>query len=268
MPTSPWLAGAAHEQVAVWPYLWFRMGGVRGLAEDRPHAGGLFFRTTGEGRVLVPWGGPGFAERKVDPVDPDDLTAAELECRARARAEADRLRADAPGFESAWLDDYARMLGITESRRVVGDLVLQKDDGDREFPDAIARTGHWTVRGVVYEVPLPVPHRARGAQPPRGRALHLRQPLRPPGHEGDPCGHGHRRGRGRSRVPCPGARRRGPGRDVDGLRRDLAGQGADVGRLDRTGGLARLARSFRIVALGRSISGLLALRTRPRRPAA
>lgn len=145
-------AGVAHERVEVWPYLWFRMGGVEGLESGATH-GGFYFRTTGDGRVLVPWGGPGLAARKVDPVDPDDLTRAELDCRARARAEADRLRRDVAGFERAWIDDYARMLGITESRRVIGDYVLQKDDGGRSFPDAVARTGHWTVRGVVYEVP-------------------------------------------------------------------------------------------------------------------
>ena len=45
------------------------------------------------------------------------------------------------------------MIGITESRRLVGDYVLEKSDGDRRFPDAIARTGHWTRREVVYDVP-------------------------------------------------------------------------------------------------------------------
>ena len=45
------------------------------------------------------------------------------------------------------------MLGITESRRLVGDHVLAKEEGDVAFADAIARTGHWTKRGVVYDVP-------------------------------------------------------------------------------------------------------------------
>jgi len=38
------------------------------------------------------------------------------------------------------------MLGITESRRLVGDYVLRKEDGDVRFIDAIAQTGHWTRR--------------------------------------------------------------------------------------------------------------------------
>jgi hypothetical protein len=45
------------------------------------------------------------------------------------------------------------MLGITESRRLVGDHVLIKEERDYAFTDAIARTGHWTKRGVVYEIP-------------------------------------------------------------------------------------------------------------------
>jgi hypothetical protein len=82
------------------------------------------------------------------------MTRAELACR-RAAAEAfAALRRDRPAFAGAWLDDYARMLGITESRRLVGDYVLRKEDGDGHFEDTIARTGHWTKRGVVYEIPL------------------------------------------------------------------------------------------------------------------
>ena len=58
-----------------------------------------------------------------------------------------------PAFADAWLDDYARMLGITESRRLVGAHVLRREDGDRRFPDSIAQTGHWTRRHVVFDVP-------------------------------------------------------------------------------------------------------------------
>ena len=108
---------------------------------------GVGFRTTAPGRVLVPWGP---LDRRVDPTDPDDLTAAELECRDEVRAAVARIR---DGHPDAWLDDVAKMIGITESRRLVGDYVLEKSDGDRRFPDAIARTGHWTRREVVFDVP-------------------------------------------------------------------------------------------------------------------
>jgi FAD dependent oxidoreductase len=133
-------AGARFESVTIPPHLWFRMGGLDAID-------GVGFRTTAPGRVLVPWGP---LARRVDPTDPDDLTAAELECRDEVRATVARIREAHP---SAWLDDVAKMIGITESRRLVGDYVLEKSDGDRRFPDAIARTGHWTRREVVFDVP-------------------------------------------------------------------------------------------------------------------
>jgi hypothetical protein len=137
-------AGAEFEQVSIPPHLWFRAGGVSG----RP--GPFVFDTVDAGRVLVPWGPH---PDRVDPCDPDDMTRAELACRDDARAAFTALRATDPAFASAWLDDYARMLGITESRRLVGDHVLAKEEGDVAFPDTIARTGHWTKRDVVYHVP-------------------------------------------------------------------------------------------------------------------
>jgi hypothetical protein len=133
-------AGALHDSVTIPPWLWFRVGGVSELDD-------IGFHTTAPGRRLVPWGP--FAQR-VDPTDPDDLTAIELLCRDEVRAEIRRLREQHPGI---WLDDIAKMIGITESRRLVGDYVLEKNDGDKRFDDAIARTGHWTKREVVYDIP-------------------------------------------------------------------------------------------------------------------
>jgi hypothetical protein len=137
-------AGADYEHVTIPPHLWFRVGGVVGGPRQ------LGFDTLDPGRVLVPWGPH---DQRVDPCDPDDLTRAELACRASAGAAFAALRASDPAFADAWLDDYAHMLGITESRRLVGDHVLTKEEHDYAFTDAIARTGHWTKRGVVYEIP-------------------------------------------------------------------------------------------------------------------
>jgi hypothetical protein len=137
-------AGADYEQVTVPPHLWFRVGGVVGGPRQ------LVFDTLDAGRVLVPWGPH---DTRVDPCDPDDLTRAELACRESAAAAFAALRASDPAFANAWLDDYAHMLGITESRRLIGDHVLTKEEHDHAFADAIARTGHWTKRGVVYEIP-------------------------------------------------------------------------------------------------------------------
>src|SRR5690606_41170209 len=138
-------AGAPHESVTIPPHLWFRVGGVDG----EPAA--FAFRTTAPGRFLVPWGPH---PDRVDPCDPDAVTAATLACRDAARGEFERLRREVPGFADAWLDDYARTLGITESRRLVGDHVLAKEDAGVRFPDSVARTGHWTRRDVVFDIPL------------------------------------------------------------------------------------------------------------------
>lgn len=138
-------AGAPHESVTIAPHLWFRVAGVAG-----PGTGPVAFRTMDPGRLLVPWGPLG---RRVDPLDPDDVTAALLECRAAAARVFDRLRTET-GWERAWIDDYAGVLGITESRRIVGDVVIAKEDADRRRPDCVARTGHWTRRDVVYDVPF------------------------------------------------------------------------------------------------------------------
>ena len=139
-------AGAPWELTPIPPHLWFRVGGLAPGAE----AGPLSFRTLDGGRALVPWGP---APDRVDPTDPDQMTRAELACRRAARATFDALRGSTPGWEAAWLDDYARMLGITESRRLVGRYVLAKEDADRSMPDAVARTGHWTRRRVFFDIP-------------------------------------------------------------------------------------------------------------------
>lgn len=147
-------AGADAESVQVYPYQWFRMGGVTGLDDSpEPFDAGIYFRTTNPGRVLIPWGGPGLAPEKIDPLDPVELTKAELQGRRAALAEVKRLKAEAPGFENAWLDDIAKQVGITESRRLVGDYVLVKEDRDKAFVDSVARTGHWTRNGIVYDIP-------------------------------------------------------------------------------------------------------------------
>jgi hypothetical protein len=137
-------AGVACERETIPPHLWFRVGGV---ADDAP--AGFWFQTTGPGRALVPFGP---LPERVDACDADDLSRALVTARRAARAAFDGLRA-APGFERAWLDDYAQLLGITESRRLIGDHVLAKEEGDHRFPDAIAQTGHWTRRAVVFDVP-------------------------------------------------------------------------------------------------------------------
>jgi hypothetical protein len=147
-------AGAPFESEKVFPWLWFRMGGVTD-PDDAIEAGGeWFFKTPGEGRVLMPWGAMGRIDRQISAVDVEDLTHAEIECRRMVMEEVDRLRRENRGFEKAYLSDVASQLGITESRRMVGAYVLGRDDVGRPFDDVVARTGNWTKNGVIYNIPF------------------------------------------------------------------------------------------------------------------
>jgi hypothetical protein len=145
-------AGVNHEKESVLPWLWFTMGGVADV-DGSIDRGGWFFKTIGDGRVLLPWGATERVARKIDATDPDDLTYAELECRKLVMQQADRLRDSIPGFARAHLCHIADQLGITESRRLVGEYVLGRDDVGRPFDDVIAITGHWTKYGAIYYIP-------------------------------------------------------------------------------------------------------------------
>jgi glycine/D-amino acid oxidase-like deaminating enzyme len=146
-------AGCAHDVEKILPWLWFRMGGVSDVAKALD-AGGWYFRTVGDGQVLLPWGATERIGRKIDATDPEDLTFAELECRRLVMQEIDRLRAEVPEFATAHVCEIARDLGITESRRLRGAYVLGRDEMNRDFDDAIAVTGHWTKYGVTYAIPF------------------------------------------------------------------------------------------------------------------
>jgi 2-polyprenyl-6-methoxyphenol hydroxylase-like FAD-dependent oxidoreductase len=144
-------AGCAHEKERVLPWMWFTVGGVD--VECAFAAGAGCFQTIGPGKVLLPWGAIEKLPR-IDATLPEDLTAAEVECRRRVLAEFERLRREVPGFERAHLCEVADQLGITESRRLAGRCVLTRDDMDRALPDAVAVTGHWTKYGALYHIPL------------------------------------------------------------------------------------------------------------------
>jgi len=145
-------AGSAYEKEEVLPWLWFSMGGVKN-PEAAIDAGGWFFHTIGEGRVLLPWGATERVTRKIDATNPEDLTYAEVECRKRVMEEVDRLRREIPGFKNAHLCHIADQLGITESRRLVGEYMLDRDDIDKPCDDVITITGHWTKYEALYYIP-------------------------------------------------------------------------------------------------------------------
>lgn len=106
----------------------------------------------------------------VDPLDPVDLTRAEVESRMQVMQLFQFFRERVPGFENARLAATGTQVGIRESRRIVGRYTLTADDvlHARQFPDAVARsaypidihnpsgsgtTTHRPPPGSTYEIP-------------------------------------------------------------------------------------------------------------------
>jgi len=75
----------------------------------------------------------------VDATDPRDLTRATVEGRRQAFHCVDVYRKYIPGMEGCYLVSTPNTVGLRESRRIVGDLVLTEDDlrARREWPDTI-----------------------------------------------------------------------------------------------------------------------------------
>ncbi len=106
----------------------------------------------------------------IDPLDPDDLTRAEVAARAQVTQLYEFFRRNVPGFANARIAATAAQIGIRESRRIVGAYTLTRDDvlSARTFEDAVARSaypidihnpagsGTTTFRlppGAAYEIP-------------------------------------------------------------------------------------------------------------------
>jgi hypothetical protein len=106
----------------------------------------------------------------IDPLDPDDLTRAEIEARAQVMELLEFFRERVPGFENARLAATGTQIGIRESRRIAGEYTLTRDDvlQGRHFDDAVARsaypidihnpsgtgtTTHRLAAGESYEIP-------------------------------------------------------------------------------------------------------------------
>jgi hypothetical protein len=80
----------------------------------------------------------------IDPLDPDDLTRAEVEARMQVMQLLEFFRKRVPGFENARLSATGTQIGIRESRRIVGQYTLTRDDvlQARRFDDAVARSAY------------------------------------------------------------------------------------------------------------------------------
>lgn len=117
----------------------------------------------------------------IDPLDPDDLTRAEVEARGQTMQLLRFFRSRVPGFANARIAATATQVGIRESRRIFGVYTLTREDvlSGRQFEDAVARSaypidlhnpsGSGTITqrlapGASYEIPYRclVPSQAEG----------------------------------------------------------------------------------------------------------
>ena len=147
------LAGEPVESELVHPWLWFRTANADRAEAEFSRLRPGYYKEVWENGYLHPWGSAERIGRQIDATNPDDLTYAEVECRRLVRAEVDRLRGKAPGFEQAYLAQFAATLGITESRRLVGRHQLSREEMDVARADAVAVTGNWTKYGSTYQIP-------------------------------------------------------------------------------------------------------------------
>jgi glycine/D-amino acid oxidase-like deaminating enzyme len=79
----------------------------------------------------------------VDATDILALSAAETAGRRQVQEYVRFLKDKIPGFESAYLVKTGAHIGVRETRRIIGDYILQKEDvlEGKRFDDAIARCG-------------------------------------------------------------------------------------------------------------------------------
>jgi len=113
------------------------------IAEGKfPPAGGFHFGTN----YIWRWRCSLDAIATGNPLDAEDLTRATMEARAKVPKLLEFFRENYPGLENLELDFMGGMLGIRESRRVLGGYVFDAPDvlARRSFPDAIGH-GFWMV---------------------------------------------------------------------------------------------------------------------------
>ncbi|MCK4308078.1 FAD-dependent oxidoreductase [candidate division WOR-3 bacterium] len=80
-----------------------------------------------------------FFIKNIDVTDVEDLTYAEIKGREIVRKIVDAVKS-LSGFEDSYLEDTAPQIGCRESRRIIGEYALRKEDfWDKSFEDSIAR---------------------------------------------------------------------------------------------------------------------------------
>ena len=82
----------------------------------------------------------------VDPLSSAGLTRMRRACIRQAEYLLNFFRTEIPGFEHAWISQFAPQMGVRDSRRITGDYILSADDvlSGRRFEDEIA-LGVWSI---------------------------------------------------------------------------------------------------------------------------
>jgi hypothetical protein len=122
------------------PELWALMREASAGGEyNLPRLEGSWHRTPFEGVVMIHM----TRIPNVDATDPVALTRAETEGRRQVREYHRFLRDRVPGFERSVVVGTSPSIGVRESRRVMGDYQLTREDvlHARRFPDEIALCG-------------------------------------------------------------------------------------------------------------------------------
>lgn len=115
-----------------------------------------------------------------DATDPETLTRAEVEGRRQVLEYVRFFRDCVPGYEHSYLLSLGAMIGVRESRRIIGEYQLTREDvmAGRKFADVIAMCGapiedhhaaagtHWEflAPGAAYDIPFRclIPHEIDG----------------------------------------------------------------------------------------------------------
>ncbi len=155
-------SGEGESQVAT---MMFRIGGVPVSADIHPYkvqeailkakAAGIGPLSKDLGIIIRMPGSSGdilsiLADEKTDGLTPDSLTCSEISGRQQAWAYLEAFRRFLPGFEEAYLVQTGPKIGIRDTRHIVGEYTLTKEDvlEARRFPDAIAR-GAWYIEAHI-----------------------------------------------------------------------------------------------------------------------
>ncbi len=83
----------------------------------------------------------------IDPLSTSDLVKAELELRSQVEVITDFLRKHVPGYENCSVKYTSDMVGVRESRRIMGDYILTLEDlrASRRFEDVVVHKANFTI---------------------------------------------------------------------------------------------------------------------------